>query len=186
MTRSPILRDHVAAAILDAAAIVLAERGDTASMADVAAAAGVGRTTLYRYFPNRDKLLHALTEAALTELVDRLVAARLESASVPDGIARVTRAVLGAAGKYQALAHTARKADMPPEFADQLGEPLAMLFRRGAADGSLRADLGTETLLGLYTALLEGVLSQGLHHHLGAEPAASALTSIFLDGARPR
>ncbi len=53
----PVMRDHVAEAILDAAAAVFAERGEAASMADVAEAAGVGRATLYRYFPSRDVLL---------------------------------------------------------------------------------------------------------------------------------
>ena len=45
--------------ILEAAAGVLAG-SDGASMGDVAAAAGISRGTLYRYFPNRESLLLAL------------------------------------------------------------------------------------------------------------------------------
>ena len=49
--------DRTAAAILDAAAHVLSEHGSGANLADVAAAAGVSRATLYRYYPDRDALL---------------------------------------------------------------------------------------------------------------------------------
>src|ERR1035438_7754480 len=59
MTRSAAIRDRVAGAILDVAADLLAGGGDPPSMATIAAAAGVGRATLYRYFPTREQLLHA-------------------------------------------------------------------------------------------------------------------------------
>src|SRR5436190_1132755 len=56
------LQERVVSAILDAAAAVLVERGGAASMADVAAAAGVARATVYRYFPTRDALVARLVE----------------------------------------------------------------------------------------------------------------------------
>ncbi|WP_127783522.1 TetR family transcriptional regulator [Rhodococcus sp. X156] len=52
-------RARTRAAILEAAVVVLAQDAQ-ASLADVAAAAGVGRTTLHRYFPERADLVHAL------------------------------------------------------------------------------------------------------------------------------
>jgi AcrR family transcriptional regulator len=180
MTRNPMLRDHVVAAILETAASVLAERGTAASMADVAAAAGVGRATLYRYFPNRQALVQALVRAAFTELADGLAAAGLETVEPAEGIARVTRVTLGAAVKYQALVLATSKPELPTE---QLETPLIELFRRGAEQGTLRTDLSAETLLNLYTALLEGVIGKGLHHQLGVEQAAAAVTSVFLAGA---
>ena len=57
--------DRTAAAILDAAAHVFSEQGTAANLADVAAAAGVSRATLYRYYPNREALLKALGAHAL-------------------------------------------------------------------------------------------------------------------------
>jgi TetR/AcrR family transcriptional repressor of lfrA len=52
-------RSRTRRAILEAAMVVLAENG-TASLADIASAAEVGRSTLHRYFPERSELLKAL------------------------------------------------------------------------------------------------------------------------------
>lgn len=82
MSRSTVIRDHVRAGILEVAAGVLAERGESASMTDIAKAAGVARATLYRYFPSREALLYALYEAALTDLTDRLEDARLDAVPI--------------------------------------------------------------------------------------------------------
>jgi AcrR family transcriptional regulator len=95
-------RDRTGAAILDAAAHLLAERGE-APLAEVALAAGVGRTTLYRYFPAREKLLEALAEAALAEAAERLEAAGLEDCPVDEALARIFRALLAVGDRYIVL-----------------------------------------------------------------------------------
>jgi AcrR family transcriptional regulator len=43
--------------VLDVAEVVLAEVGVTATMDEIAAAAGIGRRTLFRYFPTREQLI---------------------------------------------------------------------------------------------------------------------------------
>src|ERR1700733_10145427 len=83
MTRSAAIQDRVAGAILDAAAGLLAQGGEPPSMNEVAAAAGVARATLYRYFPTRAQLLDAVP--------------------VTEGIARVARVVAAGGSKYAAL-----------------------------------------------------------------------------------
>ena len=53
-------RHHVRDAILDAAAALALERGRRAvTMSQIAEAAGIGRATLYKYFPDIDAILHA-------------------------------------------------------------------------------------------------------------------------------
>lgn len=153
-------------------------------MAEVAAAAGVGRTTLYRYFPSRDALLDTLSQEACAELIDKLADAGLDAVAVPEGVARVSRIAMSQAAKYQALLRVHGKPHVPDETGGQLTAPLIALFARGSADGTWRTDLGPDTLLDLYTALLQGALGQALHSKLGVEPAAAAITSVFIHGAR--
>jgi len=47
-------------------------------MADIAAAAGVHRATLYRHFPEREDLIAALKRRAMEEAADAIDAARPE------------------------------------------------------------------------------------------------------------
>jgi AcrR family transcriptional regulator len=60
--------------VLDAAARLFAQRGvDSVSMDDVAAAAGVGKGTLYRRFGDRSGLAAALLDEREVDLQDRLL-----------------------------------------------------------------------------------------------------------------
>src|SRR5881398_706607 len=54
--------------VLDAARTAFARHGVTASLDDVARAAGVGPGTLYRHFPTRDALVLAVIDDGLTDI----------------------------------------------------------------------------------------------------------------------
>src|SRR3989442_7329395 len=95
--------DRTAAAILDAAAHVLSAHGSSTNMADVAAAAGVSRATLYRYYPDREALLDALASAALAAAATRLADAGLERAPVEEAIERIVRALIAVGDPYGVL-----------------------------------------------------------------------------------
>ncbi|MCX4097385.1 TetR family transcriptional regulator [Nocardia sp. alder85J] len=179
------LRDHIEAAILDAAATVLADRGPAVSMAEIAAAAGVARATLYRYFPNREALLEGLLAAASSDLLARIDDAELDTVAVPEALARLTRGFLTAGGKYAALMQPGGKTDKDAELDAQLSEPVRRLLARGVDEGALRSDLPVDLLFDMYTGLLEKALYAILRRTTGLEQAGAAVLTIFLDGARP-
>jgi AcrR family transcriptional regulator len=71
----PDIATHVAqqeAAVVRAAVELFAERGFTAvTLSDIAAAVGLKRTSLYRYFPDKDHILLAWLRTEIGGLVDR-------------------------------------------------------------------------------------------------------------------
>lgn len=180
MTTPPSLRDRVGVLILDRAAAVLAEHGATASMAEIATAAGIGRATLYRHFPNRDALLQAMAQAAVEELGDRLAQAQVGEVPVHEAIARVCRAFVTTGGKYIALRHTGHKPADPDAVDQRIGAPLRTLLERGVQEGALRPDLAPELMTVFFSALIETGLT--LAAQLGAEQAAATIATLFLDG----
>jgi AcrR family transcriptional regulator len=184
MAARPLHHDRTASAILDAAAHVLAERSD-ASMAEVAAAAGVGRATLYRYYPSREALLQALADAALREAGERLADAGLDRAAVPEAIERIVRAVVGVGDRYVVLTRERIRHD-PDDAERLLREPLRSVFTRGVDEGILGADVPVEVLLELFGGLLGASVRLVGKRQLGLEEIAATTTALFLDGARAR
>jgi TetR/AcrR family transcriptional regulator, mexCD-oprJ operon repressor len=183
-TRNVALRDQIATSVVEAAAAVLAERGETTNMGEIARAAGVGRATLYRYFPSREALMDALAQAAVEELSARIADAGLDTVPVAEGIARLTRAFLSTGSKYIAFMRSGRKPDTAPGEAGRLlVEPLRVLFQRGTEDGTLRSDLTPEVLQALYGGLIEAAIPLATKDTLGVERASTATTALFLHGA---
>jgi TetR/AcrR family transcriptional regulator, mexCD-oprJ operon repressor len=168
-------------AILETAAAVLAEHD--ASMAEIAAAAGVSRATLYRYYPTREALLAALAHQAVDELAERIADAGLEHATVPEAIERLARAVITVGDRYVILIRERVRAPQE-ERERRVGAPMRAVFERGAADGTLRSDLTPEALLQLFASAVTGSLQAGLQREIGLEQAAATITSYFLDGSR--
>ena len=181
-TATPDDRLRTPAAILEAAARLLAEDGD-ASMADLAAAAGVGRATLYRYYPNREALLAALTAEALEELARRLADAGLETVGVEEAIGRIVRAVLTVGDRYAVLVRERVNAD-PATRERAFTEPIQRVLERGVDEGLLRGDVAVDVQLALFGGVLQAGIRLAGERRLGHEDAAAAVTRAYLDGAR--
>ncbi len=178
MGKGEALRDRTAEAIIESAAAVLAERGDAASMEEIANAAGVGRATLYRYFANRTEMLSAMADVGARELADRIREADLQTVPFEEAIARLARGIIATGSKYIALGTDGTRRTDSAEVI----EPIRALFGRAIADGSLRRGHSPDLLMSLFSGLIRGAIEATRGHRLGIEEAASAVTDLFLRG----
>jgi len=81
--------------IVDAAHEILAEMGSAdISLAEVAYTAGIGRTTLYEYFRDKDDLIASLVEERLPVVVDEMIESVAEVVSVEDRILALASATV--------------------------------------------------------------------------------------------
>ncbi len=162
----PRLRDRTRAALLSAAIDALTDNA-TASMGDIAAAAGVARSTLNRYFPDR---------AALTEGIEAFVEAQYEEA------VREARTAEGTG-----LAAYLRIVDEMLERLDDLG-----WWMRAGADGDLD-DFECESDAGIIVVIQRGHDDGTVDTHFTPQFMVGAtwslLTAAYLDirhGKQPR
>ena len=177
------LRARVSAAILEAAAALLADRGEQTSMADVAGAAGMARATVYRYFPNKEALFEALGRVAVEEAGERLQAGRLDEVAVPEAFERAVRALVAVGDSFVVVSRASARSD-PAEFERRVASPLRGLIERAQSLGEVRQDLPASWLM----ESLIGIVVSGLQMQpsLGVEDTVAGITSLFLDGARPQ
>ena len=142
-------------AVIEAARDAFARHGLTASLEDVARAAGVGVGTLYRHFPSRDDLVLAVIDECLTEL-HRL---GIELLDEPDRLTAVHRwldAYVEQSSMYEGLARTL--ANPPPAVDEnstcwQAIKAGMALITRAAETGTLRADTDANDVRALASAI---------------------------------
>lgn len=179
----PTLQERVSGAILEAAARVLAAEGQQASISDVAAAAGVARATIYRYFATRAVLLERVADLAVARAGERLASARVDEVGAAEGVARTVRALLDVGDLFVVLARE-RVRPEPESYDRLLMAPLRRLVERGQAAGELRADVPpswlSESLVGLILAILSARPLRG------REDTVAAIATLFLEGTRVR
>lgn len=145
-------RTRTRRAILDAAVTVLA-RDPSASLGEVAAAAGVGRTTLHRYFAERVDLIAGLTEYANERVAEATARAALTHGSALDALGRLCREYFEL-GPALTLMFSGTVGDMTDEPEQPHDRELAELIARGQAEGTLDAALSVEWTLSMVWALL--------------------------------
>lgn len=182
-TRGGALRERVGSGIITAAAEVLARDGASASMADVAAAAGVARATVYRYFPTRQALLERLAAVAVEDAGVRLAETQLQKVRAEEGVTRAVRALLEVGDYFTVLARERVRPD-PEEYERRLIAPLRQLFEQGQVTGVFRDDIPTEWLTNALVDLVVSIVPST--PALGRDDTVAAISGLFLDGARAR
>lgn len=162
-----------------------------ASLQELAAAAGISKTTLHRSCRTRDELMERLTRHAVTLLEKGIENAGLKEAAVPDALWNLTRAFLNNHEFSQFLTYYWRP-DMIPIGEDgesglwekHLGD-IDAFFLRGQLEGHFRADIGAAVLSELFTSILGGLVEAERRGRIARAGMAKMAYEIFMNGARP-
>lgn len=145
------------ARILDAAAGCLC-RSATASVGEIAQAAGVGRVTVYGHFPSRE----ALIEATLVRLLEQgeAVLSRLDLTGDPRQALRTliesSWRLIADAGAVLEAAQSALPPGRIRELHAKPAQRVEELIRRGQEERAFRADLPASWLVSLLYHVLKG------------------------------
>jgi TetR/AcrR family transcriptional regulator, mexCD-oprJ operon repressor len=190
----PLLRDRTrrsdeltprARAILDSVARVFADRGSAVSMTEIAARAGVGRATLYRYFPTREVLMRELQRVAVEDVGHDLRAANLEAPDAPAALDRAVRVVLAVGHHYAVVVR--EQVPVSRKVADELvRDPIRGMLARAQSDGLLRAECTPEWLEDMFVGLVNAGLEQIVRRGADEDATARTVVAAYLDGAGVR
>ncbi len=191
-------REAMRNAILDAAAKTFAQKGyHAATIADLAAAAGLGKGTLYLYFRNKEAVAEAMIDRYFRHMADRLrtqarpssleafldgLRTTMEVTDDEAGLIRVFFEVYGPSFATETFGQT-----MSGHF-DELGDLYAAALAHLAAEGEVRSDLDTGSTGRALASLVDGMVLHGAL--FGASPRVgpglrSEAIDIFLRGLRP-
>ncbi|WP_204299310.1 TetR/AcrR family transcriptional regulator [Actinoplanes campanulatus] len=175
-------RAAVRDATLDAAAALVAEHGLTGvTMSRIAEAAGVGRATLYKYFPDVDAVLFAWHERQVTQHLSHLRQIRDQPGSAAERLTAVLTAYAGMTrhshdGAIAAALHRGAHATAAHQ---QLTDLIQDLISDAAGAGHVRTDVPVAELAGYCLHALTSAAG------LGSESAVRRLVTVTVAGLHP-
>ena len=174
------------AAILDAALDCLS-RDPQASIADIAAAAGVGRVTLYGHFASRAELIDAAFGQAIRQADEVLDAVDL-TGDPRDALARLVDSSWRIMDRLRGALEAGQR-ELPPgrirAHHDQPMNRVAALVGRGRRDGVFRSDLPAEWMVALFYSVMHGAAAEIGAGRLSSGDASGVITSTLLAAYTP-
>ncbi|MFC8509098.1 TetR/AcrR family transcriptional regulator [Streptomyces sp. NPDC057411] len=171
--------------VLRSAAALLSRKA-TATMDEVARAAGIGRATLHRHFAGRDALVRALEELGIQELEAALEAARLDEGPADEAVRRLIAGVEPVAPLLSFLVTENQlfEGDGQNEGWDRLDARVAAVFRRGQEEGVFRIDLTPAWLCEAFYGLIGSGAWAVADGRVAAKDFPYMIAELLLGGAR--
>jgi TetR/AcrR family transcriptional repressor of mexCD-oprJ operon len=174
------------AAILDAALACLVRDPD-ASIGEIAAAAGVGRVTLYGHFPSRAELVDAVFARAVAEADEALDSVDL-TGDPRQALARLVASSWQIVNRHRMLLRAAQHTLDPERLRDHHQRPLRRVERliaRGRREGAFRTDLPAAWLVATFYSVLHGAADEILAGRLADRDAGRTISATLLAAFTP-
>ena len=175
-------RHDVRQALLDTTAALVAEHGlRGVTMSQIAEQAGIGRATLYKYFPDIESILVAWHELQIGEHLKLL-------ADIRDAATTATAALRSVLETYALISHERHGSDLAQllhrgEHVTHAHQHLHAFVRdlisEAAHDGSVRTDTSADELA---TFCIHATTAAG---DLRTKPAVRRLVTLILCGLEP-
>lgn len=176
-------RREVHAAIVDATATLVAEHGLMAvTMSRIAGRTGIGRATLYKYFPDVEAVLLAWHERLIRSHLDHLAEIRNSPGDAGQRLGAVLQAYAGHAARghhdneLSALLH---RDEQVGRARQQLRGMVRELLAEGVSAGKVRSDVAPDELAGYCLHALHAA------QDLSSMTAVRRLVRVTLAGLRP-
>jgi TetR/AcrR family transcriptional repressor of mexCD-oprJ operon len=174
------------ASILDAAQDCLG-RDPTASIADIAHAAGVGRVTLYGHFASRAELVDAVFRRALSQ-ADAILDAVDLGGDPRQALTRLVASSWRILDRHSVLLLAAER-ELPSEDVrahhDGPMRRVQALISRGQRDGVFRADLPAQWLTAVFYSTMHGAVAEITAGRVRAADAARVISATLLAAYTP-
>ncbi|MGJ0184253.1 TetR/AcrR family transcriptional regulator [Corynebacterium glyciniphilum] len=165
-----------------AGAITATRKNPDASVADIAAEAGVGRMTLYGHFQKRAELIDAALADSLEQAEEVLSAVPLDGDPV-EAFQRLITSSWPLLDQSRALLAAAQK-ELPAarirEMHEKAEARMRGLLERGQDEGAFRADLPVSWLLTTAHVVMNGAAEEVRTGRLDADDAPRFINSILL------
>lgn len=181
-------RGRTRRAILAAAAQVLSQRRD-ATLAEIAEAADVGRSTLHRYFPDRRELLRAVVEDSLEVLGRSVAGAAIDDGPPLEAMRRLVTAMVDAGDRILFLWGDPRVLE---EYGpgqeecegddDLVDDSLLRLIRRGQDEGVFDTEVSPLWIQNVLYGLVYTGVEVARHGQLPRHGVASTVIRTFENG----
>jgi AcrR family transcriptional regulator len=175
-------RAAVRDATLDATAALVAEHGLTAvTMSQIAKQTGIGRATLYKYFPDVETILAAWHERQIAAHLRELAKVRDRPGDARQRLTAVltTYALNNHAHHGGELAAVLHRGEHVARAHQHLRDFIAQLITEGTAAGQLRSDVPPDELA---SYCLHALTAAG---DLPSKAAVRRLIEVTLDALRP-
>ncbi len=174
----PTTRD----AIIEAAFQIYSE-DPTASLADIAVRAGIGRATLHRHFSGRDELLVELAKVAIKDLDDAAECAVTGAQSYTEALRLMMHALVPLASRQWFLSQTSveNHPDILAEYQRQ-SEEMANDIEEAKKEGCFAADVPTTWIVQAFDNLLYAAWQMVRNEEATAKQAAALAWRTLVEG----